>query len=238
MLTLAIDTASDRGLVGLVRDETVLGEHRWDLVSTYSLELLTTIDALLSEAAVERADIDAIAVCVGPGGYGGLRAGVATAHGLALGLEVPLAGVARLELDAVPYLPGGTAVIAVHNAGSAGLAWACYEVARWPVEPPRELQAPRLGTPAECAAAAPGGAGVCGELTDELRDALGARGWTEPFITPTIAPVGASRSLDLVRLAQAHAAFGDPATVDVRYLRPPSITPPREVPPQRGLSAQ
>lgn len=229
MLTLAIDTSSVRGGVGLVRDDTLLAEHRWDLATTYSLELLTAIDALLSEAGVSRTDIEAIAVCVGPGGYGGLRAGVATAQGLALGLDVPLAGVGRLELDAVPYLAGGGVVVPVHNAGSAGLAWACYEDAGQAGAPSRELQPPRLGTPAECAAAAPIGARFCGELTDELRDALGARGWTEPPITATIAPVETSRALDMVRLALAHSAFGDPATVDVRYLRPPSITPPREV---------
>ncbi|MFN8639568.1 MAG: tRNA (adenosine(37)-N6)-threonylcarbamoyltransferase complex dimerization subunit type 1 TsaB [Dehalococcoidia bacterium] len=227
MLTLAIDTASNRGVVGLVRDDALLAEHRWDLASTYSLELLSSIDALLVESAIARADIEAIAVCVGPGGYGGLRAGVATAQGLALGLGVPLAGVGRLELDALPYLTGASPVVAVHNAGSAGIAWACYEGGGAQDAPPRELQSPRLGTPVECATAAPTGARFCGELTDELRDALGARGWTEASITATIARDRA-RSLDMVRLARAHRAFGDPASVDVRYLRPPSITPPRE----------
>ena len=35
------------------------------------------------------------------------------------------------------------------------------------------------------------------------------------------------RAAAVVRLARGHAAYGDPALVDVIYLRPPSITRPR-----------
>ena len=225
MLTLVIDSASNVGTVGLVDRAGVLAERRWTLTGTYSLELLGMVEAVLGEAGVAREAIEAVVVDAGPGGYGSLRAGVATAQGLALGLDVPLAGVARLELDATPYLASsaeaGRPVVAVHDAGSSGLAWAAYERGTWPDGPPREVVAPRLGTPADLVAEAPHGALWCGELTEALRTALDelAAGWTEATTAANM-----PRALDMSRLAHAHKAFGDPAAVDVVYLRPPAIT--------------
>jgi tRNA threonylcarbamoyl adenosine modification protein YeaZ len=230
---LVIDTASNRGLVGLVEGDTLVAERAWTLATTYSQELLAEIDALLAGVGIDREALSGIVVNVGPGGYGSLRVGVATAQGLALGLDVPLAGLARLEADAVRHLEGGSrVVVAVHHAGAAGVAWGAYEAAEAAgegLEAPRERSAPRLGTIEECVAAAPEAALWCGDITPELRAALEERrqaeglGWTEPPAEQNM-----RRAVDLARLAEAHAAFGDPADVDVLYLRPPSITRPRE----------
>lgn len=218
---LVIDTASNRGLVGLVERDTLLAEHAWTLRTTYSLELLAEVTALLAASGVALEALSGIVVDVGPGGYGALRVGVATAQGLALGLEVPLAGVSRLEAEAVRHMEGGLPVVAVHDAGAAGLAWAAYQGSR-------ETSAPRLSTVEECVAAAPAGALWCGDMTEELRavldavDAVSAR-WTE---TPP--DQNMRRALDLARLARNHEAYRDPADVDVFYLRPPLITKSRE----------
>ena len=59
---------------------------------------------MLAAAGVAREALTAIAVTTGPGQYGALRTGVATAQGLALALDVPLAGGRRLEADALPHL--------------------------------------------------------------------------------------------------------------------------------------
>jgi tRNA threonylcarbamoyladenosine biosynthesis protein TsaB len=228
LLTLAIDTASNRGLVGLVEDDALLAERTWTVTTTYSLELLAEIDAVLGAAGVSREALDGIAVNAGPGGYGSLRVGVATAQGLALGLDVPLAGVGRLEADAARHVwsggERGPVVVAVHQAGAAGIAWAAYGSAPSPLEALREISAPRLGSIEECVAAAPSGALWCGDVSAELRAALAGAGerWTEAPLEENM-----RRALDLVRLARSHEAFGDPADVDVRYLRPPSITRPR-----------
>lgn len=225
MLTLAIDSASNVGTVGLVDGERVLAERRWTLVGTYSLELLGMVEAVLAEAGVARSDLESVVVDAGPGGYGSLRAGVATAQGLALGLDIPLAGVARLELDAMPHLEASAeaarTVVAVHDAGSSGLSWAAYDRGAWPEEAPREVAAPRLGTPSQVASEAPRDALWCGELTEALRAALNelGAGWTEATTAANM-----PRALDMSRLARAHGAFGDPAGVDVIYLRPPAIT--------------
>ena len=221
---LVIDTASNRGLVGLValgEADTLLAERAWPLTTTYSKELLTEIEALLQGAGVPREGLTGIVVNVGPGGYGSLRVGVATAQGLALGLDVPLAGVARLEADAAPHLEGHASVVAVHNAGASGVAWASYEGGR-------EVSSPTLDTVEACVAAAPPGGLWCGELSEELRAALDAAATTGVRWTEVPPEENMRRVLDMARLARAHGAFGDPAEVDVLYLRPPSITRARE----------
>jgi len=223
---LAIDTASDDVAVALVRGGAVLAERRWRLAGTASEELLGGVDALLREAGVARDEIAAIAVNVGPGGYGGLRTGVATAQGLALALDVPLAGVSRLEADAYPHLlaaPEGAPVAAAHDAGRAGVAWAAYALPDR-ARPPAALVEPRIDPVAEAARAAPAAARWCGELTPALRRALAEAGRDPEAASGDTIPRAAA---DLVRLARLHAAYGDPALVDVVYLRPPPITRPR-----------
>lgn len=232
MLELAIDSASDDAAVALVDGERVLAERRWRVATTYSRELLAGIEATLAAAGAARDAMGAIAVNAGPGGYSSLRTGVATAQGLALALDIPLAGVDRLETHAYPHLAeayavGIGAVVAVHQLGRAGLAWAAYAAA--PHGAPQPLAGPRIDTPEACAAAVPAAALWCGDLdgapADALRAARAALGRTadgpaDRFVPPER---NVRAPADLVRLARLHHAYGDPAAVDVVYLRPPAI---------------
>ena len=215
---LALDTASTAAVLGVVEGDTVLAERRWTVDTNYSRELLAGIDAVLRDAAVSRDDLAAIVVDAGPGGYGGLRSGVATAQGLAFALDVPLAGVSRLELAAFPHLDRARPVVAVHDAGGNRVAWAAYLAT---AGVPAVLVEPRLESIEDCVRDAPPGALWCGEVTAELaaaRDAARARDADVP------ADDNVRRAADLVRLARLHEAYGDPALVDVVYLRPPPIT--------------
>jgi tRNA threonylcarbamoyladenosine biosynthesis protein TsaB len=223
MAELGIDTASQDIAVAILDGERVLAERRWRLETTTSRELLAGIEAVLRDAGIDRNAIEAIAVDVGPGAYTGLRSGVATAQGLALGLGVPLAGVARLEADAFPHLAPGIPVVAVHAAGRSGIAWAAYVPCDAPeAGPPEPLSSPRLDSPEDCARLAPAHALWCGEITDELRQARSEAGRTGD--TDAEDGENGRSAADLVRLARLHRAYTDPAAVDVIYLRPPSIT--------------
>jgi N6-L-threonylcarbamoyladenine synthase len=69
-----------------------------EVASRHHLELVNpVVEAALSEAGVELADVDALAVTTRPGLIGALLVGVATAKGLAAPLRKPLVGVDHLH---------------------------------------------------------------------------------------------------------------------------------------------
>ncbi|GAA1437990.1 tRNA (adenosine(37)-N6)-threonylcarbamoyltransferase complex dimerization subunit type 1 TsaB [Nocardiopsis tropica] len=90
-------------------------------------ELLSpTVRRLTEEAGVALADLDAIAVGIGPGPYTGLRVGLATAHALADALGVPCHGVTTL--DALAFATGRTEpFLAMTDARRKEVFWARYD---------------------------------------------------------------------------------------------------------------
>src|SRR5437763_14445779 len=91
MLILAFDTATEIATSALVADGEVLGER-----ISRAVTLLEDVDALLRRGGARADEIDALAVGIGPGSFTGVRVGLATARGLALALDLPVAGVSTL----------------------------------------------------------------------------------------------------------------------------------------------
>jgi len=75
-----------------VRGEEVLGER-----TTTPVRVLEAANELLEEAGATPRELDALAVGVGPGSFTGVRMGLAVARGLALSLDIPVAGVSTLH---------------------------------------------------------------------------------------------------------------------------------------------
>jgi tRNA threonylcarbamoyladenosine biosynthesis protein TsaB len=92
VLILAFDTATDIATSALVDDGELLGER-----TSIARTLLEDVDALLRQASARPRDLDAIAVGTGPGSFTSTRMGIAIARGLALALDVPVAGVSTLD---------------------------------------------------------------------------------------------------------------------------------------------
>jgi tRNA threonylcarbamoyladenosine biosynthesis protein TsaB len=88
----AFDTATSRASCALLRDGELFGERL-----TEAREVLAAADELVREAGLEPSEIDAVVVGTGPGSFTGVRIGLATARGLALALDVPVAGVSTLH---------------------------------------------------------------------------------------------------------------------------------------------
>jgi tRNA threonylcarbamoyladenosine biosynthesis protein TsaB len=104
-LVLAFDTATDVATSALVEDGRLLGERTGEARS-----LLEGVDALFSAAGAEPRDLSALVIGTGPGSFTSTRIGLAAARGLALALDLPVAGVSTLDAlaaaadDALPVI--------------------------------------------------------------------------------------------------------------------------------------
>lgn len=84
-MLLALDTATEH-----IRLALIDGATAWPLTvpgergRSHSLVLLPALDGLMKAAGATKAGLEGVVCCVGPGGFTGLRTGVATAEGLAL----------------------------------------------------------------------------------------------------------------------------------------------------------
>ena len=58
---------------------------------------MPSIHSFLTISKVDIQDLEAIIVAIGPGSFTGLRVGLATAKGIAQGLQIPIIGVSTLE---------------------------------------------------------------------------------------------------------------------------------------------
>jgi tRNA threonylcarbamoyladenosine biosynthesis protein TsaB len=105
MRVLAIETSTMTASVALVggsRDLLLDAD-----AGSRSDDLLPVIDRALTEAGLTLAELDAIAVGVGPGSFTGLRIGMATAKGLAFAAGLPLwtvSSLAALAFDAAGHI--------------------------------------------------------------------------------------------------------------------------------------
>lgn len=188
MLTLAFDTATSAATAALVRDGNVLGE-----AVSRAVRVLEDADGLLRSSGTERSELSGIVVGTGPGSFTGLRLGLAAARGLALALELPVAGVSTLDALAA----GAPGAVPVVDAGR------------------REVFTLRDGEPVVCAPQEVVGVLCVGDGAVRYRSVLEERGAEVP-------PDDDERHVPRARFhAQLARAFGDAELVEPLYLRIP-----------------
>lgn len=96
MKILALETSAKAVSAAVTENGKVLCSGYQDTGLTHSRTLMPIVEHILKNTGLTVADMDAIAVAVGPGSFTGIRIGVAAAKGLAFAADKPAVGVSTL----------------------------------------------------------------------------------------------------------------------------------------------
>jgi tRNA threonylcarbamoyladenosine biosynthesis protein TsaB len=110
MRILALDSAVARCSATIVAGGEVVAGYQRDLERGHASILPAMAQDCLRGAGLRAADLDLIAVTVGPGSFTGIRGAVALAQGIAVAVDRPVIGVTVGEAlaDSLPQLGGRT----------------------------------------------------------------------------------------------------------------------------------
>lgn len=170
----------------------------------HARELMPGVERVMRDAGVGFADIGAIAVGIGPGGFTGLRIGIATAHGIAQSAGIPLHPVLSLDALAAGIEPG--------------VPFALIDAKRKEVYGP----GPFVGSIDYAIERAPEGALAAGDGSIRFREALESAGIR---VAPGDSRMHVVRGLYICRLA-GDVPSAPPESVVPCYLRAPDAKPP------------
>ena len=174
---IAVDTSSERSSVALVEGGEPRGEVRL-VTSLPSVAVLPAVDLLLRAAGLQASDVDGYAVTVGPGSFTGVRVGLSTVQGLALGSGRPCVGLSTLDVLAAGAAGESDCLVVLVDAFREEVFAGRYDRDARPTAPPTRVR------PEAAIAGLPAGTVVTGDgawkyealVRERLPDARLARG--------------------------------------------------------------
>jgi tRNA threonylcarbamoyladenosine biosynthesis protein TsaB len=141
MRILAIDTSLtacsaavfDAAVGAVLAIETML------MARGHAEALMPLIARVMDQGAIEFAELDRVAVTVGPGSFTGLRVGISAARGIALAAGKPVVGVSTLAAFAAPYIAEvkAEAVIVAIDARNGNVFFQAFGVNGRTLVPPQ-----------------------------------------------------------------------------------------------------
>ncbi len=140
MRLLAIETTGALGSFAVVdgsgtRAPDVVFELQREITRRHVESSVNLVAEVLRGASLTLADLDGIAVSLGPGSFTGLRVGLGIAKGLCVGAELPLAGVPTLDCLARPLAGSGGLIVPARDARRGEVYCALYRSDGESVEP-------------------------------------------------------------------------------------------------------
>ncbi len=119
MKVLAFDSSGGGCSAAVLSGEHVLAHESAAMLRGQAEHLVPMISRVMAAAGIGGAELDLIAVTLGPGAFTGVRIGIATAQGLALATGVPALGIGSFEAvaAAVPasLLEGRALLVAIES---------------------------------------------------------------------------------------------------------------------------
>lgn len=222
MKILAFDTALRACSVAVCSGDRVLANCFESRSRGHAEVLIPTINQVCADAGVEMADLDRVAVTVGPGTFAGVRIGIAAARGLSVALSLPVVGVTTLEAVAAATARnlrnGEIHVTVVFDARRGQVYVQSFDADLQP------LGAPRAATPENVVADLPAGPGILvGDGVAIVRDLLAERRSDLRQITGKGHPDAAVIGQLAAQRAPMAPGSGVPCPL---YLRPPDAKLP------------
>lgn len=117
-LILALETSSTACSVALDDGQRIHVDHRV-APRAHAQLLLPMIDALLADAGIDAAELDAIAWGQGPGSFTGLRIAAAVTQAIAWANDLPVIGCSSLEVLALSGLAASADAAAAAGTGAS-----------------------------------------------------------------------------------------------------------------------
>lgn len=118
---LALETSGSGGAVAIAESSTVIAEELLPGQRRSTRTLAPAIQSLLARADWKPADVELLAVSIGPGSFTGLRLGVATAKLFAYATGAAVLGVDTLRVIAAQCQPRDDEVQTLLDAGRGEL---------------------------------------------------------------------------------------------------------------------
>lgn len=220
-ILLAIETAGSYCSVAVARGEDLLAVERQALRHGHAEALLPMIERVTAAASVLPSQLDVVAAAVGPGGFTGIRAGLAAARGIALALGARLIGVSNFAAvaTAVGQMDGGRAgrVLVALDSRRADLYVQLFAIgSATPLAAPQAVLPERLASYVE-------GLGMGGPLLvagDAAAAAAAALARRCDIAIDSAPDAGGVAAAALHQLQPGAAA----EPVRALYLRPPDVT--------------
>ena len=103
-MILGIDSSAITAGCALYDNGKVIAEQFLNTKHTHSQTLLPMVETMLKSAEVALADVDVIAVTAGPGSFTGLRIGIASVKGMAMGAGKRCIPISTLEAIAYNFV--------------------------------------------------------------------------------------------------------------------------------------
>lgn len=125
-MLLAVDTSTSQVGLALCDANRIAAEMTWYSRQHHTVEVAPALAELLRRCSITMADVDVLAVALGPGSFTALRVGMALVKGLALPRKLPIVGIPTLDVLAAGYPASKMPLAAILEAGRGRIAVGFY----------------------------------------------------------------------------------------------------------------